>query len=247
MKFGINNPAFLQMAGAKSQKPLSVFWIEAVDRFNLTGDLMPGQQFVSDAQLSFRVGDGDWEDYIGIRYIPIQPGQRVYFRNVRKVSFSRDTYDNIIYTNGAKYNIGGDLFSVMYPDRQELFSNAFVELFKGQPIVSAAELDIKQAEIPAEATSCYAGMFSECEFLLSAPKLPATILTEGCYSGMFSDCTNLSTITCLAEDISASQCLDNWVLNVGENGTFIKSANMAEWPEGDGGIPTGWTVQDYIG
>jgi hypothetical protein len=31
---------------------------------------------------------------------------------------------------------------------------------------------------------------------------------------------------------------------VASAGTFVKDCRMESWPEGDSGIPTGWTVED---
>ena len=63
-------------------------------------------------------------------------------------------------------------------------------------------------------------MFYGCTSLTTAPELPATTLAEACYSGMFCDCTSLNNITCLATDISASDCLEIWVDNVASAGTM---------------------------
>ena len=105
---------------------------------------------------------------------------------------------------------------------------------------------ITAPELPATtlASNCYADMFNGCTSLTTAPILPATILANYCYWYMFSGCTSLNSITCLATDISASSCLSGWVTNVASNGTFIKAANMTNWPTGTSGIPSGWTVQD---
>ena len=65
------------------------------------------------------------------------------------------------------------------------------------------------------AKDCYSSMFSYCESLTTAPELRATTLAEGCYSRMFYDCTKLSSVTCLATDISASECLAYWLTDAG--------------------------------
>ena len=76
--------------------------------------------------------------------------------------------------------------------------------------------------------------------------MTATTLANMCYRTMFSGCTNLNSITCLATDISASNCTDNWVVGVAANGIFVKSASMSSWSSGGYGIPSGWVVQDYV-
>ena len=95
------------------------------------------------------------------------------------------------------------------------------------------------------AESCYRYMFEECTSLAAAPVLPATTLAEGCYNGMFQRCTNLNHITCLATDISATDCAKMWVYGVSSSGTFVKHPNMNDWAIGlTYGTPSGWVVVD---
>ena len=103
-------------------------------------------------------------------------------------------------------------------------------------------------ELPATnlIQDCYNSMFSNCTSLTVAPELPAEILDSGCYSYMFYGCTSLNYIKCLATDISATNCTYNWVNGVASTGTFVKNLNMSEWTTGINGIPTGWTVLNYV-
>ena len=98
------------------------------------------------------------------------------------------------------------------------------------------------------ATHCYSSMFDGCTSLTTAPMLPAPILVEASYSWMFFNCTSLQSITCLATDISATDCTTSWVDGVAlasPNGVFTKAASMTSWRYGGSGIPTTWTIQDY--
>ena len=54
-------------------------------------------------------------------------------------------------------------------------------------------------------------------------------------------------IKMLATNISASNCLNNWVSNVSGTGTFVKNPAMTSLPSGASGIPSGWKVQDNTG
>ena len=92
------------------------------------------------------------------------------------------------------------------------------------------------------ADMCYRSMFRGCTSLTIAPQLPATTLTSKCYEYMFAGCTNLKEMTCLANNISASDCTSNWLSNVALDGTFTKSSSMNSWKRGADGIPTNWTV-----
>lgn len=101
-------------------------------------------------------------------------------------------------------------------------------------------------DLPATtlANNCYEMMFQNCIRLHTAPKLYASVLTQGCYKNMFYGCTSLNDVTCLAEDISATDCTTDWLLNASATGTFYKSPVMTSWNTGTSGIPGGWTVQD---
>jgi hypothetical protein len=119
------------------------------------------------------------------------------------------------------------------------------------------------------ASNCYEGMFWNCQFetapalpattlapycyktmfmgnpnLTAAPDLPAATLVSECYNEMFAYCTKLSSIKCLATDISAYNCTKNWLQTVKSSGTFIKAPSMTSWSTGVNGIPSGWTVND---
>lgn len=97
------------------------------------------------------------------------------------------------------------------------------------------------------AAYCYQNMFRFCYALVESPELLAETLVNGCYEGMFCCCDSLNKITCLATDISASNCVASWlVMNDPTTGTFYKDSSMSSWPSGVSGIPTNWTVQDYV-
>ena len=79
-------------------------------------------------------------------------------------------------------------------------------------------------ELPADllpattlAARCYCSMFKGCTGLTSLPEklLPATTLAMNCYKEMFYGCTKLSSVTCLATDISAPDCLTDWLTGAG--------------------------------
>ena len=76
-------------------------------------------------------------------------------------------------------------------------------------------------ELPAEtlADYCYHGMYLGCTALTAAPELKATTLAGSCYMDMFCNCFKLASVTCKATDISAENCLDNWLKNAGTQAT----------------------------
>ena len=100
------------------------------------------------------------------------------------------------------------------------------------PRLPATALDIE----------CYMEMFASCTSLEKAPDLLAKVLPINCYAYMFSGCEKLSYVKCLATVISDCATI-GWLQGVADNGTFIKMSQMRNWPEGENGIPAGWTVQ----
>jgi len=60
---------------------------------------------------------------------------------------------------------------------------------------------------------------------------------------MFFGCSKLSSVTCLATNISAAYCTTNWLYGVASAGTFTKAASMTSWPTNSAsGIPSNWAV-----
>jgi hypothetical protein len=84
-------------------------------------------------------------------------------------------------------------------------------------------------------------MFNGCTSLTTAPVLPATTLVSICYQMMFSRCTSLNSVTTYADDISASDCLNNWLSNVAATGTLHNYGSVIYPKNSSSGIPSGWT------
>lgn len=131
-----------------------------------------------------------------------------------------------------------------------LASSCYTDMFQG-----CTHLTTAPAALPATtlADYCYQQMFYGCTSLTTAPILPATELKTQCYYCMFLNCSKLNSVTCLATDISASNCTGSWLNNVAASGTFYKALTMNSWPVGPqgtygnvSGIPSGWTVDNYV-
>ena len=75
--------------------------------------------------------------------------------------------------------------------------------------------------------------------------LPATKLRNNCYLNMFNGCTNMNYLKCLATDISASNCTNNWLKGTPSKTSciFVKAAGV-DRPRNDSGIPNGWTIEE---
>lgn len=73
---------------------------------------------------------------------------------------------------------------------------------------------------------CYNSMFKGCTSLTKSPLLAAETLTGMCYYQMFQGCSNLSSVTCLATNISATNCTTNWLDGVAASGTFYINTSL---------------------
>ena len=132
--------------------------------------------------------------------------------------------------------------NLIFPDfLSEL--NTYSQMFYGSSLVTPPKI------LPATALtrSCYTYMFCNCSALTSSPVLPASdVAVFQAYNFMFSGCTSLSSITCLATTWTNQYSANYWVSGVSPTGTFYKHPDMNDWPTGNNGIPSGWTVQDYV-
>lgn len=115
-----------------------------------------------------------------------------------------------------------------------MFQNCFALTTVPSDLLSAATLK----------PLCYTHMFDGCTSLTAAPNLPAITLMANCYNSMFKNCRQLTSITCLAMDVTATDCTEQWVSGVAANGTFTKAQGFLGWTQGVDGIPQGWTVQE---
>jgi hypothetical protein len=131
------------------------------------------------------------------------------------------------------------LFAATGLPATELKPNCYRELFRLCSKLTAVPKDLLPVTELQE--GCYQQMFQACSMITQVPDLPAPILVQSCYSEMFNGCKALKNITCLAtEGINVNNSTNGWVISVGGNGTFT-TKTAATWPNGNSGIPTGWT------
>ena len=102
----------------------------------------------------------------------------------------------------------------------------------------------RHIELPAyELTDgCFQAMFYGCKGLQRAPDLVADELMDYCYKEMFAGCSKLSYVKCYAEDISAEDCMKDWLANAGSEVTEAKTVvSTFKYPENSNdGVPAGW-------
>ena len=191
--------------------------------------------------LSYSIDEGEWTVLQHSENTPtINIGQSIKLKG-KNIRTGAITYFSI---NG-RCKLSGTIMSLVYGDapyEQTIPMNvAFSNAFYGCPSIVEVSSDFLPATTLTNA--CYMNLFRGCTELTTAPDLPATELVDNCYYGMFQGCTKLNYIKMLATDISASNCLNNWVNGVASSGTFVKNKNATWNVTGDSGVPSGWTIQ----
>ena len=205
--------------------------------------------------LQYRVGNSNWtsvtetpydqSDPYGDQYINfgnVSVGDKIEFKHTGTMRIGSGIAQYRTWQGSCRCRAYGNIMSLLYGDsfvnQNEIISwREFYMFFYGSAVTRIGHL-----VLPATVLKdyCYAYMFDNC-YIETMPILPAPVLVESCYQNMFYDCTSLNSITCYATDISATNCLSNWLYNVSPTGTFYKDSNTT-YPTGTSGIPSGWTV-----
>lgn len=178
--------------------------------------------------------------------IALGVGESVYFRNIGAWSYKQGessyaAYKIIRFNCSDYFSVGGNVMSLLdYTniDTVNLRNYCFCQLFQ-----NATKLVNSNALIlPATTLQnyCYSRLFLGCSEMISTTTLPATTLVTGCYSNMYQNCSSLNTIKTYANNISASDCLKNWLYGVSATGDFYNLGG-ATYDSGVNGIPSGWT------
>lgn len=177
--------------------------------------------------------------------LSLQANSKIYFRGTNTVFANSNGHNYFRCT--SRFGVGGDVTTLLEPSgnildlsgRDYAFKGLFFVVWGSQRyLVSASDLLLPSTTL---SNHCYDRMFMYDGLLLASPVLPASILTQSCYEMMFYDCSSLSVITTYADNISATDCLLNWVEDVSATGTFYNYGS-ANYSRGVHGIPDDWTI-----
>lgn len=166
-----------------------------------------------------------------VDYIDIDPGDPLILpvRNLAKRCYMRMFHNCTSLTTAPTFRVEGTAEKCCY------------NMFRKCSNLS----DVSGIELPAMTLTldCYRELLRECSKVKTAPVLPAKTLVQECYRQMFAN-SGVTTIVCLATDISATACITEWMSAVPGTGTFYKAPGMT-YPSGISGIPNGWTQVEY--
>lgn len=151
------------------------------------------------------------------------------------------------FNSTGNFKVEGNIMSLIYGDNfigqtgLENLNLVFLSLFANNSHLT----DASNLILPATTLSygCYMRMFFGCGNLTAAPELPAALLTNQCYVSLFQGCRYLNYIKMLATNVSAPECLTNWVSGVAASGTFVKDRSATWDIIGVDGVPSNWDIK----
>ena len=183
------------------------------------------------------------EDANGNRSLTLSAGQKVYIRNTSETStgFSIGASRYYVFTFNGITEASGNLNSLLCKNTEYAVMPyaCFYRLFINQTNLFSPP-DLPSVNISG---FCYAYLFANCINLRYAPYLPAIILQPYSYYHLFNGCFYITKIETSMTDISASNCLADWLSGVSPTGDFYCPAELTI-PTGQNGIPSGWTRHD---
>lgn len=149
--------------------------------------------YLPSISLQYKIDNGEWtkyqveDDYYYSKVITLNAGQKVYFRATStNGAFSSSTIQFKARTTSSNQNpvtnddrLDGYFWHFEMSDNVEASGN----------IMSLLDKNCQRTDVPDYA---FAGLFSGCTTLLSAPEFPATNLGDYCYFGTFFRCRSLN-------------------------------------------------------
>lgn len=176
--------------------------------------------------------------------VTVSQGDKVQlFNTSASVYYKTATY---LFKTDFDYNISGNINSMYYgndfigkEDNGGIGQFMFSYWFYNNRVVDASKLILPYKILEL---SYYNWLFYGCSKLTIAPELIAKIVKNGGYANLFRKCSSIKYVKCLLEEVSES-VLNRWLSETNSTGTIVKKRGV-EYPIGESGIPSGWTVEE---
>lgn len=148
--------------------------------------------------IQYSKNGGEWTSITAAKddsvYISTVSGDILQFKSDNgSTSDNSSVYNYFANDANVRFNMQGNVYSLLsssaYTSITSIGNFCLMYVFQGIGVVNAENLKLPATTL---ATCAYAGMFRNCNNLITAPELPATTLGIQCYIGMFSQCKNLT-------------------------------------------------------
>lgn len=185
-----------------------------------------------------------WSEWVEVgtaRTQNLASGQVMHVRNASATStgFSTSNANSYKFSFTNTTESGGNLDSLLCKNPNlAIHTNwCFTRLFFNEINLVKAP-DLIQQNI---ALSSYNSMLRGCS--IKEIELYAEIIPVYAYYNFMYGCSLLTKVTTRMTDITASDCITNWLGNVSPTGDFYCPSTLTI-PTGSNGIPSGWTRHD---
>ena len=175
-------------------------WIESVEDNNVISFSSSSISSTKFKGLTYSYDNINWSPLLRTSTITLNSGDRVYLRGNGKQICKTANNTSTLFKTTLKFNIGGDLKGFLSPFHS-LPSYAFCNLFKSTKVVDASQLIVDVSSASISKTDICLAMFSGCQELLNAPKLPAKAVPNLGYASMFLNCINLTSTPILYANV----------------------------------------------
>ena len=179
-----------------------------------------------------------------VRIAQLQSGQRLYIRNVsevaQKMGYSPSKYHTFY---APPLNCGGNILSLLTKNFETLDtvgSGAFCRLFEDVQIDNMPKIFFNNAPSMV--------FYQTFAFANGEVELPAEVVEEQAYRYMFRNSIGINKIVLRARDVSAYNCLQDWLFSAEQwqtQGVIVCYPEL-NIPSGASGIPTSWTREDLV-
>ena len=143
-----------------------------------------------ESTIQYSTDGSTWKTYTD-ETIKLTKGQYVQFKGVITQYADSSNYSTFILKGGL-FNLYGNLTSLDNYISTYNGGGKYNKMFENTNVYDCSKLNtgIKSQT----AGYVFSNMFSNCEYLVKVPELPATTLANSCYEYMFRGCTSLTTI-----------------------------------------------------
>lgn len=257
--------------------PYVTFTAEGEQKFSMTFN--NGFNLAEEEYFEYSVGNGDWKRFTetvsDVAFGGSKGNLRLRGKSSQGTATNTVDYSTISFGNDTEVSCKGDIRTLVdyknYADAPTANARFYGLFWRCTVLTTAPELPAKvlanncygfmfyycQAltsapELPATtlAYMCYEEMFDSCISLTEAPVLPAENMTECCYQNMFYNCISLSSVTMKAKDVSATNCLSNWLTYAGTGASSrsltVASDEVYTAMVSNGYVPDLWKKADKV-
>lgn len=184
--------------------------------------------------------------FTGGTLIQVDTGDVVQFRG-QNTYYGSGSYYNSFEGSTCGFYVDGNITSLIYGSsftgQTTITDTSIPYIFRNFFSFCDGLTSMQNLILPQSMADLMYPWFAQwCTNLKIAPKLPEVTLKPQCYRRMFRGCTSLQYIKCVATNISASNCIQDWLLDANTTGIFVKPASIS-YPTGTSGIPSGWTIE----